>query len=135
MDDCIFCKIIAGEIPSHKIYEDDSVLALLDINPVSEGHVLVIPKAHAQNLFESSAEAVDSIMHTIQKLGAVIKESLGANGFNVTTNIGAASGQSVFHTHFHMIPRYDGDGLPSWPQKATDHAALGVTAVKIIENL
>lgn len=108
MPDCLFCKIIAGEIPSHKIYEDDKTFAFLDINPVSKGHTLIIPKEHAENLTEGSMEAAEAIMHTLHDIAPKIVKALGASGYNLGMNHGTDAGQLVFHTHMHLMPRYAG---------------------------
>ncbi len=121
MSDCLFCKIIEGEIPSSKVYEDEHVLAFLDINPVKAGHTLVIPKAHGADLTESSEKDLRRVMTVVKQIAPTIKSVVKADGFNVTSNIGTAAGQSVFHTHLHIIPRYEGDGLAAWPHDgATD---------------
>ena len=109
MNDCLFCKIIKGEIPSHKIYEDADTFAFLDIGPVSKGHTLIIPKNHAENLTAGSEEDALALMRTLKKLAPVITEALGATGYNLGMNHGADAGQDVFHTHIHLMPRYVGD--------------------------
>jgi len=115
MDDCVFCKIISGEFPSRKIYEDDKLIAILDINPAVEGHVLVIPKEHKENMFETSSEDMNSIMKVVKILAPKIKDTVNAEGLNITTNMGEVAGQSVFHTHVHILPRKEGDGRGLWP--------------------
>ncbi len=107
MDNCIFCKIINNEIPSYKIYEDDYVLAFLDISQVTKGHTLVIPKKHAQDIFEIDDESVAKVSQTARKLAKEIVEKLGANGVNIINNNKKLAGQTVFHYHVHIIPRYD----------------------------
>ncbi len=104
-NDCVFCAIAAGEIPSFKVYEDDLVLAYLDINPVSEGHTLVIPKAHTANLVETPAETLKELIVRVQKIAAHIQATLPCDGFNILQNNGAAAGQTVNHVHFHIVPR------------------------------
>ncbi|RJQ34847.1 HIT family protein [Candidatus Parcubacteria bacterium] len=115
--DCIFCKIIAGQIPSHKVYEDDQVLAFLDINPVNHGHTLVIPKSHVGDIEEATGEQLSSLALAIKKVGRSIKEGLGVEGYNVTENNGSVAGQIIPHLHFHVIPRQAGDGLKLWPPR------------------
>lgn len=112
--DCLFCKIIAGEIPCHKIYEDENILAFLDIKPLNPGHALVIPKKHAEHLLETSEEDAGALMNAAKKIAPAIMQSVGASGCNVNCNIGRAAGQLIFHTHFHIIPRYDNDGFEPW---------------------
>ncbi len=117
MKDCIFCKIIKGEIPSYKIYEDKKTLAFLDVNPVSRGHALVIPKKHARNLFDIPKEDLIAISATIKKTAQILKDNLGADGINVLQANEEVAGQSVFHIHFHIIPRYKNDKIHLFPQK------------------
>jgi len=118
--DCIFCKIIRGEIPCAKVYETDSVLAFLDIAPVNKGHTLVIPKAHHVNIWELPPELGPDMLEGIRVVGQALKDGLGAQGMNVGMNNGAAAGQLVMHAHWHLIPRFEGDGLTLWPQQSYD---------------
>jgi histidine triad (HIT) family protein len=111
MSDCIFCKIIAGEIPSFKVYEDADFLAILDRFPSSAGHVLVLPKRHAADLFELSEAEAAAVLPLAQKLAKKIKATLGCAGVNIVQNNGAAAGQEIFHYHMHIVPRYTNDGL------------------------
>lgn len=113
---CVFCKIIAGEIPSFKVYEDDYTLAFLDINPVKPGHTLVVSKKHLANLEETDEETLCRVMSAVKKVGLSLKNNLGAASYNVTENNDPAAGQMVSHLHFHVIPRLEDDGLESWPQ-------------------
>lgn len=124
MKDCIFCKIIAGEIPAEKIYEDENFLAFLDIEPVNFGHTLVIPKQHFKNLEETPSEVLENLIKLIKKLAPKIKTATNADGFNVTNNCGESAGQSVMHLHFHIIPRFNNDNFKNWPIKkyANDEA-------------
>lgn len=103
---CIFCAIAAGEIPSFKVYEDELVLAYLDINPFTRGHTLVIPKVHSSGLLDTSDETLAAIIVRVKKIAAHLKEKLGADGFNILQNNGEAAGQTVHHLHFHIVPRY-----------------------------
>lgn len=105
---CIFCKIAAGEIPSFKVYEDDLVLAYLDINPFTKGHTLVIPKKHSANLLETDDETLAAVITRVKKIAAHLKAKLGADGFNILQNNGEAAGQTVHHLHFHIVPRFGG---------------------------
>ncbi|MEA2064907.1 MAG: HIT family protein [Patescibacteria group bacterium] len=114
--DCIFCKIIKGEIPCYKIYEDENVLAFLDIMPVSDGHTLVIPKKHYKNIEEIPENELCDLIKEVKKIGKAIKNSLCAAGYNVNINNGQIAGQVVPHLHFHIIPRKQGDGLKLWQQ-------------------
>lgn len=104
--DCIFCKIIRGEIPSHKVYEDDDVLAFLDIGQVTKGHTLVIPKKHYDNFLSTPQEVMHKVMDVAQRIGQVQMMKLGAKGVNILSNCNKEAGQSVFHFHVHVIPRY-----------------------------
>ncbi|MEI8060794.1 MAG: HIT family protein [Candidatus Berkelbacteria bacterium] len=117
MNDCIFCKIAAGEIPANKVYESDELLAFLDVMPVRPGHTLVIPKKHFANILETPAELSSKMLELAKKIGKHIIEEFGADGVNITNNTHAAAGQSVLHVHFHVIPRYENDGLQPWPHK------------------
>ncbi len=112
--DCIFCKIIAGDIPADKVYEDNDWLAVLDINPVNLGHTLLLPKAHHRNLFDLPAELLIKLGPVLQKLARAIKDGTKADGLNIGWNNEPAAGQLVFHSHVHLIPRFDGDGFIHW---------------------
>lgn len=108
-NNCIFCKIANGEIPSATVYEDEDFRAILDLNPASKGHTLIIPKKHAANLFELPEETAEKVLPIAKKLGARLKEGLHAEGLNVVQNNGEAAGQTVMHFHMHLIPRYNND--------------------------
>ena len=110
-NDCVFCAIAAGEIPSFKVYEDDLVLAYLDINPFTKGHVLVIPKAHSANLLETSDETLAAVIARVKKVAAHVKAALPCDGFNILQNNGEAAGQTVKHLHFHIVPRYGNEPI------------------------
>jgi histidine triad (HIT) family protein len=112
---CIFCQIIAGDISSYKIYEDEKVLAMLDISPVFPGHMLVLPKKHVLNIEEVSEEDLSALIIVVKKMGLLLKDKLGYGGYNVTENNDSVSGQTVPHLHFHVIPRQSGDNLNLWP--------------------
>ena len=114
--DCIFCKIAAGQIPCSKIYEDENVLAFLDIGPVSDGHTLVITKEHCAKVHDCGAELLSAITAVLPKITAAVFAATKADGYNVLCNNGRAAGQLVEHLHFHIIPRKMGDGVFShWP--------------------
>src|SRR5690625_1097695 len=104
-EDCIFCKIIAGEIPSAKVYEDEHVYAFLDISQVSKGHTLVIPKVHTTNLFDTPPEVAEQLFSRIPKIAEALKDTYGAVGMNMLNNNEAAAGQTVFHLHIHLLPK------------------------------
>ncbi len=114
-NNCIFCAIAAGEIPSKKVYEDDEVYAFLDINPASEGHTLVIPKAHSEGLLDTEDKVLSSLISKVKKIAEMQKAAYNADGFNILQNNGEASGQTVKHIHFHIIPRYTGKKLNFLP--------------------
>lgn len=115
--DCIFCRIAAGEIPSAKVYESETVLAFLDIAPVNEGHALVLPKAHHETLWDLPAELGEDLLRAVKAVADAVKVETGAQGLNLMQNNYEAAGQLVPHVHFHLIPRFDDDGLKLWPQK------------------
>ena len=111
---CIFCQIVNGELPSHKVYEDDQVLAFLDIAPVSRGHILVIPKEHTESLLTMTAEQTAVLFSVAQKIAKAIEQALDPQGINLGMNNGFGAGQIVAHAHIHIIPRFAGDGLKLW---------------------
>ena len=113
-EDCIFCKIIAGEIPCARVYEDESILAFLDINPIAKGHTLVVPKAHHPTLLEFDPALGAPLMRALQRVAKVVQAEVMAGGFNVIQNNFTCAGQMVFHAHWHIIPRCENDGLPDW---------------------
>ena len=110
-NDCVFCAIAAGEIPSFKVYEDDAVLAYLDINPFTKGHTLVIPKKHSTGLLDTDDAVLAAVVARVRKVAARLKEALPCDGFNILQNNGEAAGQTVKHLHFHIVPRYAGEPL------------------------
>jgi histidine triad (HIT) family protein len=109
--DCLFCKIVAGEIPSTRVDEDDRTVAFMDINPATRGHLLVVPREHSIDLLEIGAEDLAACSRMAQRLAARVKERLGADGVNLLNSCGQAAWQTVFHFHVHVIPRYAGDPL------------------------
>ncbi|MED1490787.1 HIT family protein [Bacillus smithii] len=123
MSDCIFCKIMNGEIPSAKVYEDENVFAFLDISQVTKGHTLVIPKIHKKNLFELTPEIAGSLFQAVPKIANAIQEAYQPIGLNLLNNNGEAAGQSVFHFHIHLLPRYGkGDGFGAvWKSHQNDY--------------
>ena len=108
-DNCIFCKIANGEIPSATLYEDDDFRVILDLGPASKGHALILPKEHAPNLFELPDEIAAKIMPLAKKIGGKLYTGMHCDGFNLAQNNGEIAGQTVFHFHMHLIPRYKGD--------------------------
>lgn len=109
-NDCIFCRIVRGELPSTKVYEDEHVLAFMDIGPIIHGHTLVIPKQHVDPITQATPEQLGRVIAVVQKIAAAQLKGLKANGVNVHQSNGSCAGQVVPHVHFHVIPRYEGDG-------------------------
>ncbi len=114
---CVFCDIASGNIPSNRVFETEDVIAILDIKPVSSGHILVMPKRHAANFEESDDTLLAKLISGVKQAGRLVKEKLGAPGYCVIENNDPVAGQVIPHIHFHVIPRYEGDGLPLWPGK------------------
>ena len=130
-NDCIFCAIAEGEIPSFKVYEDELVLAYLDINPFSKGHTLVIPKTHSTGLLDTDDETLAAVISRVKKVAAHLKDRLGCDGFNVVQNNGEAAGQTVRHVHFHIVPRWTGDDASSFVNHPGDMDALKALAEQV----
>ena len=116
-NNCVFCAIAANEIPSFKVYEDDLVLAYLDINPFSKGHTLVIPKEHSSGLLDTSDETLAALVARVKKVASHLKATLPCDGFNILQNNGEAAGQTVMHIHFHIVPRYGKEEISFVSQK------------------
>ncbi len=136
MADCIFCKIVAGEIPCTKVYEDDLCLAFMDIGPLADGHTLLIPKTHYEFLHEMPAEEAAHLGKHLPVLAKAVQEAMGAEGLNVLQNNGRISGQAVPHVHVHFIPRDRGDGLGyRWPAQEADFDRLKQQAEAIRAKL
>lgn len=116
-ENCIFCKLANGEIPSATIYEDEDFRVILDLNPAAKGHALILPKEHAADLFEMPEERVQEAFALAKKMAGKMRDVLKCDGFNLVQNNGTAAGQTVFHFHIHLIPRYENDGAGiTWPQ-------------------
>jgi len=133
--DCIFCKIIRGELPSYKLYEDDKTMAFLDIHPVNAGHTLVVPKVHATNIFDISPEDWAAVAETVRVLSIAIEKGVNADGVNIAMNNREHAGQVVHHPHVHIIPRFRGDGLKLMPQRNYKENEAEETAKKIRVSL
>lgn len=133
----IFGKILRGEIPCHKVYEDDLVLAFLDVGPLSRGHTLVIPKEHAATLDALSDESAAAIGRVLPRLARAIRAATGVEQFNVLQNNGPLAHQAVFHVHFHIIPKpSDAEGLGvEWPSRPVDHADAKALAADIAARI
>ena len=122
MNNCIFCKIAAGEIPAATLYEDDDFRVILDLGPASKGHALILPKEHAKNIYELSDELAGKVYVLAKKMAIAMKEALHCDGINILQNNEVIAGQTVFHFHMHLIPRYEGDNVKlTWtPGQLTD---------------
>jgi histidine triad (HIT) family protein len=114
MNDCIFCKIVKGEISADKVYEDENCLAFLDITPVNPGHTLLVPKEHYENLYDLPDETLKQLAPIIKKLAIAIKKGINAEGINIGMNNERPAGQLISHAHFHIMPRFSNDGFHHW---------------------
>ncbi|MBC8338092.1 MAG: HIT family protein [Rhodospirillales bacterium] len=135
-EDCIFCKIIRGEIPCFKVFDNDDVLAFLDVNPIAEGHALVIPKHHDKDILESPAEWTGKVFAAAGKVARAVQKTLNPDGLNIVQANGPGAKQSVFHLHVHVVPRAMDDGLTmNWELVPGDMDALGKLADRIKANV
>jgi histidine triad (HIT) family protein len=137
-EDCLFCKIVSGKIPSYKVYEDEAVFAFLDINPASEGHTLVAPKKHFSKFTDMNAKDVASLFEVARKITVAVEKTSLAEGSNIGINNGEAAGQEIPHVHVHVIPRRRGDGgrgIKSIVWTEPDTSNLGTVAEKIRKAL
>ena len=136
--DCIFCKIVTGEIPSTKVYEDEEVLAFMDINPVGKGHLLVIPKEHFPTIYDMEPQALSAVSAAAQRLAKALKKALDMPGLNLIQSNGRAASQVIDHFHLHLIPRWPGDAFAramAWELKPGDMGAIGAAAERIKKEL
>ena len=134
-DNCIFCKIANGEIPSRTIYEDAQFRVILDLSPAAKGHALILPKEHADNLYELPQETAADVMRVAKKVGTLLKDKLHADGLNLVQNNGEAAGQTVMHFHLHMIPRYKEDGQKiNWVPQEVEASVLDAVCKQIVEE-
>jgi histidine triad (HIT) family protein len=131
----IFAKILRGEIPAHKVYEDDNVLAFMDVMPQAQGHVLVVPKAASRNILDADPAALSALILTVQKVAIAAQDAFDADGVTIMQFNEAPAGQSVFHLHFHVIPRHEGTPLRPHSGKMEDGAVLAANAEKIRDAL
>lgn len=131
MNDCIFCKIINGDIPAAKVYEDDDVFAFLDLSQVTKGHTLVIPKVHKENIFDLTPEVASKLFEKVPLISKAIKKQYEPIGFNLLNNNGKPAGQSVFHFHLHLIPRYGNrDGFDAlWKTHEDDYTSADLQQI------
>ena len=133
-ENCVFCRIIEGKIPSTAVYEDGDFKAILDVNPAARGHVIIIPKKHAANIYELEDEDAAKVFPIAKKIATALQKTYGCDGVNILQNNGEAAGQTVFHLHVHVIPRYYGDGVNiMW--KPGDSPDLDAVAEEIKKNL
>ena len=135
MDACIFCKIVKGELPSFKIYEDADTLAFLDIHPVNAGHTLVIPKNHSTNVFDIPKADWTRVMEAVRMLSGTIEKSMNADGINLAINNREHAGQIVDHAHVHIMPRFKGDGFKLWAHKTYKDGEAKSAQEKILAGL
>lgn len=132
MSDCIFCKIVAGEIPAHKVYEDDQTLAFMDIGQVNPGHVIVALKTHAETLFDVSQEQAAAVFKTVHKVAAAVRSAFSPEGLTVLQANGKAGWQTIAHFHLHVLPRHTDDGVAlTWPAKNPPQEELAALAARI----
>ena len=136
MQDCLFCKIVRGEIPSAQVFSSEYVLAFLDIGPIHKGHTLVIPKTHYATLWELPAALGQEMQEALQKVGRAVVQATAADGLNVVMNNFRAAGQLVDHAHWHLVPRFTEDGLRWWPQQEYESSeSMEAVAQAIRETL
>lgn len=135
-DNCVFCKIIDGQIPSTTVYEDADFKAILDISPANKGHIIVLAKEHVENIFELKEELAAKVFPVVSKLATAVKKALNCDGINILQNNGTAAGQTVFHLHVHIIPRYEGDNeILTWNTKSYGDGEALKLAEEIKANL
>jgi histidine triad (HIT) family protein len=133
-DNCIFCKIANGEIPSKTIYEDEKFRVILDLGPATKGHALILPKEHYANLYELPEEMAGNVMKLAKKMATQITEKLGCEGFNLVQNNGDLAGQTVYHFHLHLIPRYRADGQTiGWKPQEVSQEELEEVRAQIVD--
>ncbi len=134
MNDCVFCKIVKGKLPTNKIYEDGNFLAILDINPVNPGHSLLMIKNHHKNIYETPDEILCKIGPVLKKISNAVKDGVGADGINIIMNNEEISGQMIPHTHLHVIPRFANDGFRHWLGKPYPNKEETIKITKKIRN-
>lgn len=133
---CIFCKIIAGEIPSATVYEDEDFKVILDIFPAAKGHAIILPKKHCTNLYELDDDSASKALLVARKVAKAIQAELNCDGMNLLQNNGEAAGQTIFHFHMHLIPRYKGDQVKTtWPQGKYEDGEAAALAAAIAGRL
>ncbi|MEK7514525.1 MAG: HIT family protein [Patescibacteria group bacterium] len=135
MNTCVFCSIIKKEILARIVYETDEILAFLDHHPNNPGHVLVIPKLHYENIYNTPEEVLHPLISGVKRVSVAVKAGVNAEGVNISVNNEKAAGQLVFHVHFHIIPRFSKDGLGPWPGKRVPEEKMDEVAKHIREKL
>lgn len=131
MQDCLFCKIVAQELPAHVIAQGERAIAILDIHPVHLGHALILPKQHSETLLDASQEDRAAMIELAAHVAQHLQKTLGVSGVNMLHNAGAVSGQIIPHAHVHVIPRYENDGLKHWPSQNVTHEDLAAMAHRL----
>ncbi len=135
-NDCIFCEIVAGNIPAAKVYEDDRVLAFLDVGPIHEGHTLVVPKAHYETVADCPPEVMATLAATLPSIARAVISTIACDGYNILCNNGRAAGQLVAHIHFHIVPRMQHDGaFAKWPAGKYPEGKIQPLAERIRKKL
>ncbi len=137
MENCIFCQIVSGTIPSSKVYEDDKVMAFLDITQTTNGHTLLIPQKHVRNVLEMDQETAQDLFVQLPKIARAVQKATGAAGMNIINNNEEVAGQTVFHAHIHLVPRFDSnDGISiNYTTHEPDFQALGTLSEKIAKEV
>lgn len=136
MEECIFCKIIAGEIPSSTVYEDEDFKAIMDIAPAAKGHVIMLAKKHAANLFDLEDSVASKALITARRIAKAMKEELGCDGINILQNNGEAAGQTVFHFHIHVIPRFNDDQVyVPWTHTSYEEGEAAALAARLSSKI
>jgi histidine triad (HIT) family protein len=135
-EDCLFCKMVSGQIPVTKIYEDEDILCFMDIGPISEGHTLVITKQHVDKLHECPPEILSKVVSKLGRIAGAVAAAMNSDGYNILNNTGKVAGQHIQHLHFHIIPRKKGDGVfDRWPSFKYPEGKIDVIADKIRQKL
>jgi histidine triad (HIT) family protein len=130
-DDCIFCKLANGVFPTNSIYEDDDFNVILDASPANRGHALILPKQHFENLLEADEDVLAKVMPLAKKIATAVKKVTGCDGVNIVQNNGPAAGQTVFHLHIHVVPRFNDDFEFEWAHKSFSDEEQAATAAEI----
>lgn len=135
-NNCIFCKLANGEIPTNTLYEDDDFRVIFDVNPATKGHAIILPKEHYKDMFELPDETASKVYVLAKKMSTVMKEKFGADGFNIVQNNAECAGQTVFHFHMHLIPRYENDhAFKLWTPQKSDNEELAAWSKEIQEMM